>query len=208
MMKPERIPERKVETSQEPVREKKKELTTEEKRERAKKGGVLALTAVALFALSQLIFPPAKVDALTQLEVHQIIEGYAQLGQIALPAVNIKKKREAAIAIKSMALNHAAEQSLIESLNRDETELRWIELFDTHAEDGDVIRVSTGGYSRVIGILNAPVRFAIPISGPQTVEIEAVTDGGGGVTLGVTTPSGPYPLPPLAVGQLIEVEVR
>ncbi len=96
---------------------------------------------------------------------------------------------------------------LTEELEKGRLRIAALWLWDNQAEDGDAVSVSVGGFSQTIGIYNKPTMYYIPVQTGANVRITAITDGGGGVTLGVRTIVGPYPLPPLAVGQSLEVPI-
>ena len=80
-------------------------------------------------------------------------------------------------------------------------------LWDNQAEDGDSVRISASGFTQTTGIKKSPTMFYVPVQTGTSMQITAVADGGGGVTLGVRTILGPFPLPPLVVGQSLEIPV-
>lgn len=80
-------------------------------------------------------------------------------------------------------------------------------LWDNQAQDGDAVQINSGGFSQTIAITNSPTMYYVPVQTGTSARITAVTDGGGGVTLGVKTIVGPFPLPPLVVGQSLEVPI-
>lgn len=80
-------------------------------------------------------------------------------------------------------------------------------LWDNQAEDGDAVQVAAGGFSQNISISNSPTMYYVPVQTGTSARITAISDGGGGVTLGVKTIVGPFPLPPLVVGQSLEVPI-
>jgi hypothetical protein len=83
--------------------------------------------------------------------------------------------------------------------------LAQIRLWDTAAEDGDQIEVSSAGFLQRLTIRHRETIYFVPIMPGGAVRLRAVHDGGGGVTLGVATSAGRVPLPPLAVGQTLEL---
>ena len=83
-----------------------------------------------------------------------------------------------------------------------------LSLFDSDVEDGDVAEIRSGGWSRVVRLARAPVALAVPVGADNTISVAGLVDGGGGgVTVGLVLPSGPLPLPPLSVGQVLRLPV-
>lgn len=83
-----------------------------------------------------------------------------------------------------------------------------VTVWDNVDEDGDYIRISAAGFAQEVLILHKPKTFFVPYLPGGSVRIEGTRDGGGGgITLAVTTALGPLPLPPLAVGQVVEIEL-
>ncbi len=81
-------------------------------------------------------------------------------------------------------------------------------LWDTIDEDADTVRVGGAGYDQDVAIAHARTMVYVPYYPGTKVAITALSDGGGGgVTLGVSTIIGPVVLPPLGVGQTVEIPV-
>lgn len=85
-----------------------------------------------------------------------------------------------------------------------------VELFDCCDEDGDVVDVAVNGQSfATVPIVHQGTRITIPLSrGPNTITIQGVRDGGGGVTLGLATSKGHFFMRYLAVGEACDIGVR
>jgi hypothetical protein len=82
--------------------------------------------------------------------------------------------------------------------------LVWLSLYDSDAEDGDAVLIRSGTFTHSMVLTHAPVAVPIPVVDGAAVTITGTVDGGGGgVTVGMVTPQGPLPLPPLSVGQTI-----
>jgi hypothetical protein len=107
--------------------------------------------------------------------------------------------------IGQMHLAEAEKRRLSERLLDGSVRLAAVTLWDNVAEDGDVVEVSAATFSQTLQIMHKPQMFFVPIQPGGSVLIKAIRDGGGGVTLGVRTIIGPVPLPPLAVGQMVEI---
>jgi hypothetical protein len=85
--------------------------------------------------------------------------------------------------------------------------LVWLTLWDTHAQDGDVVLVQSGGYQQAVTLLNKPVRIAVPVPPSGVINIVGAHDGGGGITIGALSGDAPVALPIMSEGQTIGVPV-
>lgn len=88
-----------------------------------------------------------------------------------------------------------------------ETALNWITLWDFASQDGDVVTVSSAGYTVDVPLLKSPTRIAIPINSSRTIELTGNTDGGGGITLALMSGSFQTSLPVLRVGETINLSI-
>jgi len=87
-------------------------------------------------------------------------------------------------------------------------ELVWITLWDTDAEDGDAVRITSQGYSRTISLTKAPVRYAIPVPASGTIEVTGIRDGeGGGITVGLASGASRAIFPIMSVNQTLGLRV-
>ena len=81
-------------------------------------------------------------------------------------------------------------------------------LWDTHAEDGDVVAIVSAHYRREVRITNAQQHVIIPVTqGSSVIEVIGIHDGGGGITLGVEAAGGQALMPIMAVGQTLALPV-
>jgi hypothetical protein len=120
-----------------------------------------------------------------------------------LPA-NFQKSPGSVLAQLNMP--EAEKARLAQKLVDGSVRLAAVTLWDTVDEDGDTVDVAAAGFTQRLVIMHKPVTFFLPVQPGGSVVIKAVRDGGGGgVTLGVSTVLGPYRLPPLAVGQAVEI---
>ena len=81
-------------------------------------------------------------------------------------------------------------------------------LWDNVAEDGDVVQVSSLGYSQTITITHAPQTVYFPAQYDVPVTITGIHDGGGGITLGFTGSGQPVSLPVMTEGQVISLYLQ
>jgi hypothetical protein len=83
-----------------------------------------------------------------------------------------------------------------------------LEVFDSDAEDGDVVKIESIGLVHTVRLTKRPVAVPVFIPSDGRLHITGVDQGlGGGVTLGVMSNGEPIKLPPLAVGESIVLRV-
>ena len=87
--------------------------------------------------------------------------------------------------------------------------LVWVTLWDSDAEDGDMVRIDSQGYSRMVYLTKAPMTFAVPIPSAGIINITGIRDGeGGGITVGIASGSSEVMLPIMSVGQVLGLKVK
>lgn len=87
--------------------------------------------------------------------------------------------------------------------------LAWLTLWDTDAEDGDVVRIDSRGYSRTVVLKKQAVTFAIPIPSDGVVKVTGVHDGdGGGITVGLASGASRAIFPIMSEGQTLGLRVK
>jgi hypothetical protein len=144
-------------------------------------------------------------DDINAEEAHRLQEAFARMPPVGLSPV---PRSEIGHAVQAMELSDPERASMVADLDSGRQRLAWISLYDSHTEDGDVVTVRSEGYSRTVLLRKQPTRIAIPIPASRAVDLTGAVDGGGGgVTVGVMTSSGPLALPPMAVGQTIRLPV-
>lgn len=116
----------------------------------------------------------------------------------AVPA----SQRPAALQGMKLPANQQAE------LEQQQAELVHLTLWDDMAEDGDVVTIDCDGFRQSVTLKHAPVTIAIPRPRTGLMSLTGVFDGGGGITVAVSSGAGRVPLPWLSVGQSVGVPVR
>jgi hypothetical protein len=87
---------------------------------------------------------------------------------------------------------------------RRRSRLVWITLWDTDAEDGDVVNISSQGYSRTIRLTKKGDTFAVPIGGNGIIQVTGISDGdGGGITVGLASGNVKAIFPIMSEGQVL-----
>lgn len=82
-----------------------------------------------------------------------------------------------------------------------------ISLWDTHAPDGDVVAIATAGYRREVALTKVAQTITFPLDQAATVQIIGMSDGGGGITLGIRGPSQEILMPIMSEGQTLSLPV-
>jgi hypothetical protein len=86
-------------------------------------------------------------------------------------------------------------------VNSGQTKFYDVQVWDTCAEDGDIVDVMVdGAVFATVTLMHSPTKVSIPCGPGTTVSIGARIDGGGGVTLGAKTSAGQYFTPILNPG--------
>ncbi|WP_445145382.1 hypothetical protein [Dyella sp. Tek66A03] len=87
--------------------------------------------------------------------------------------------------------------------------LVWIYLWDTDAEDGDVVRIDSHGYSRTVRLTKRGDTFAVPMPADGVIRVTGVKDGdGGGITVGFASGGARAVFPVMSEGQVLGLRVR
>lgn len=88
-------------------------------------------------------------------------------------------------------------------------QLVWIRLWDTDAEDGDVVRIESGGYARTVLLTKRGDTFAVPVPADGVIRVTGIKDGdGGGITVGLASGSSQAVFPIMSEGQVLGLRVR
>lgn len=160
-------------------------------------GGALALGGFAAFFVAGAAEPG---DRVSPDEAARRASGFAAAGSVRVPHVH---PRDAATALVALNLPAPDRARLAADVEAGRLRLVWLSLFDSDAEDGDVVTLSSGGFTYPVALSKAPATLAVPVLIGGTIALTGTRDGGGGVTVGVVGSGGPLPLPPLSVGQTV-----
>lgn len=180
----------------------------------AKKGASFSRFAVGLAVIALVgglgftqLFPPSVPDRVSQSETLDRIEAFAKLGALVVPVVEKEKVTQ---ALPAMGLSPSEAAALSNSLAQPaekKTGLVELSLWDTHAPDGDVVRITSAGYSREVLLSKTPMLVYVPGSGSGVIQITGMQDGGGGITLAVKGAQQSILMPIMSVGQTISLPV-
>jgi hypothetical protein len=156
------------------------------------------------------------MDTVSASEAAERSARFASVQPLEMQAVPADKQ---AAAVQGMQLDAAAQLQLRRQLapattntaqrpataKPSEAPMKLVEimLWDTHAPDGDVVTVESGGYAREVVLAKQPQTLVIPVDATASLKITGVRDGGGGITLGVGGPKQKVLMPILSEGQTL-----
>ena len=159
--------------------------------------GVAAGTYAELGAGSMPWMSTAATDRLTDAEQAQRAAAFS-----ALPPLRLKEVDgiQARAAVDGMGLPSASRETPLR--------LAWITLWDTDVQDGDVVRIDSGGYSRTVTLTKRGETFAVPIPASGLITVSGIKDGdGGGITVGLASGADKAVFPIMSVGQSLGLRV-
>jgi hypothetical protein len=151
---------------------------------------------------------------------------FSQIGSLTLQRVNAADADKAVEAM-SRGLSPQARKALVADLGpafpastapspqpqsvpaaREAPQLVWITLWDTDVEDGDVVRLDSGGYSRTVRLTKRGGTFAVPVPLDGVLTVTGITDGdGGGITVGLASGASHAVFPVMSPGQALHLRV-
>lgn len=171
---------------------------------------VALLVAVAAggYAMSSLM-GPTQHDQVSSAQKAELIAQFTKLRAVAIEPVSAGDIDKVLDEMKLDPLSRRALKGNLEkpALNGERTVMAKLVLWDWMAQDGDVVRVSSAGYTVDVPLLKAQTVVTIPVDGSRTIQLTGVNDGGGGITLGVQSGDGLVSLPVLANGQVLSLPV-
>jgi hypothetical protein len=157
--------------------------------------------------------PPDKAALLAKLQPPGPSAKAADVGQPSAessPAATTAAAPDAAPAAATVPLPAAAPVPVLAPKPRtsQNERLAWVTLWDTDAEDGDVVRLDSQGYSRTVTLMKKPVTFAVPVPRDGVIRVTGIRDGeGGGITVGFASGASSAVFPIMSVGQTLGLKV-
>lgn len=129
---------------------------------------------------------------------------FAAAAPFVLDVVPFEEREE---AVAAMGLDTSEQSRLLDSVGQGETRLVWLTFQDVVAEDGDRVRVESDGYRIEVPIRHEATRIVIPEPSSGIVNVVGTADGGGGITIAITSGGVPVNLPFMTVGEAVGVPV-
>lgn len=148
------------------------------------------------------------IDNLSQQEIVQREQLFASRMQpFSIPVLD---KDEVLQQVQQLPLSGEQQSNLLAQLLKSNANTRLVALtvWDDVAPDGDVIQISSAGYTQSVTLSKSPQTLHFPVSEERPVVITGIHDGGGGITLGFTGSGQPVALPVLAEGQSLNILLR
>ncbi len=185
---------------------------------------VVVLAGTAGFGLTH-FFPPSGADKVTPQEADARVQAFARAPPLLLLPIG-RDKADAVVSAMDMpaadkdalrrdlgvATSSAPAPALAPGVkpaaDPNARQLVELVLWDTHSADGDVVRVRSAGFSRDVVLSKAPTVVFVPVDGSGALQIQGVTDGGGGITLGVRGPQSEILMPVMSPGQVLNLGIR
>lgn len=110
-------------------------------------------------------------------------------------------------AIASLGLSASAEQRLRTALADGTTRLVYLTFSDVLEEDGDRVRIESDGFVSEVTIMHKPTKVVFPEPPSGIANVTGTYDGGGGITIKITSGETPVNLPFMQVGQVVGIPV-
>jgi hypothetical protein len=133
---------------------------------------------------------------------------WAAAWAVAAPQVaKVIPQAEVQTALDQMHLTSAQRQQLQQQLDDGKTRLVYLVLRDVMSEDGDRVKVDSGDFATEVQLWNKPTKVFFPEPAGGVVNVTGTYDGGGGITIGITSGETPVNLPFMTVGQTLGIPV-
>ena len=169
-------------------------------------GSVAALALAAFLAFGG---GPA-ADNVTNVETQDRTAAYQALVASSGLALSLVSAEDVDTAIAGMpdTVSEGQREQLRSDINTGRVRLAWLTLWDTHAEDGDILRFeSTASLPIEVMALNAKTTIAIPYPADGNVVVTGVRDGGGGITIALESGAARIAWPTMAPGDTLTLPV-
>lgn len=170
---------------------------------------VATVAAVAVAGFMAFSSGPA-VDSVTEAEAQSRATAYSAL--LASPGLALElvatSDIEKAISSVPDSVTEEQREELRADVNEGRIKLAWITLWDTHAEDGDILRLeSSSSFPIEVMALHTKTTIAIPYPADGNVVVTGVKDGGGGITIAVESGAARIDWPTMAPGDTLNLPV-
>jgi hypothetical protein len=134
---------------------------------------------------------------------------FTAAGPLQLEAVPAAEIASAVAGLDGPGWTSERKAALQQEAEARRTPIVRLTLWDTEAEDGDVVHVESPGYPNVsVALKHARTTVALPAPASGVLTVRGDIDGGGGITMGVLSGGNPLDLPYLQPGQAVDVPVK
>ena len=111
-----------------------------------------------------------------------------------------------ASALQSLMMSDADKGKVAKAVQTGGTQLAWLALSDSGAEDGDIVTISGANFSQTVPLLKKQTRIAVPYMPGTPIKVFATKDGSSpGVTVAVYVGGTVFRLKTMTEGETIEI---
>ena len=127
-------------------------------------------------------------------------------GEIFVP-IDFRSRAQTEAALSQLRLDPGEIGQVRDGIAANRLRLAITMVWDWGDEDGDKIRLTSGGFAQDILLRTAPQLLVVPYeAGAVSVTLRALADGGGGgITVGLGSPAAPMRLRSLLNGESVQV---
>jgi hypothetical protein len=138
----------------------------------------------------------------------RVAEGESLAQGLRTPVADLRNPQDDVQTIPDFDAPPVPRLDARESISSGGPVLTTILIFDFAAEDGDVMRLSSGRFSIEVTLTKAPQAITVPVDATRTVTFTGVRDGGGGITGAIRTSTNKIiEIPAWDSGQFVQVPV-
>lgn len=170
----------------------------------------IALAVAVAIGIGTYVALPATDSISTQQNEARVAQYEALVAAGGMP-LELVSLEDMDIAIASLPENVSQEQreELRTAVEAGHVQLAWLTVWDTHVEDGDVLRFeSSVSFPIEVMALKRKTTIAIPLPPEGTVRVTGVRDGGGGITIGLESGAARIEWPTMQPGDTLDLPVR
>lgn len=174
-------------------------------------GGKFAFTLLAAIILAAgAYFSLGGGDSVSEQETQTRLSNYQSFvatSSLPLKFVNVQEMDQAFESMPESVSTEQKEELRIQ-VNTGQVKLAWITLWDTHSEDGDILRFeSASSFPIEVMALNQKTTIAIPYPANGEVMVTGVRDGGGGITIALESGATQIAWPTMQVNDQFKLPV-
>lgn len=171
--------------------------------------GIMLAAALAVGSLGGVFLTGGSGDSLSLAEQERISREFAAASQAPLLLGEVSKD-QVPEKVAELGLPTVEAERLIQDIGTGKSRMLLLGLVDYASEDGDIVRITSGGLSVEVSLFKGVNMVAIPVAGdgPAEITVTGVYDGGGGITISGSGPNGQLPLPLMSVGQSVSFTVQ
>lgn len=126
----------------------------------------------------------------------------------SLVPIDVASPVELSRAMRTLRLDAEAKRAVHDEVMAGRLRLGALTVWDWKDEDGDEVIITSAGFGQVVPLGNRPTTVVIPYRGSGAmIAVTGLKDGENGITVGVSVAGEPTNLPPLYVGETVQVTI-